>query len=202
MESNLIFLDCDGVLANFVGSACNLHGWDASKVDNWDFFKDHGLSREEFFAPIIAQGAEFALGLETYDWSKNLWRMCDAMGTTTILTAPWDCPEAWGARVRWLTELGVDFSQIALVPRHHKIHFATSRGSVPNILIDDSDENIRAFNLAGGMGLLWPAPWNELREYVPMLQDRSHAVIGALQKALRLVRQHGIGMDPLKWIEI
>ncbi|MEM7314964.1 MAG: hypothetical protein AAF497_17600, partial [Planctomycetota bacterium] len=44
----IIYLDCDGVLADFAGAAGRRHG--IPEVPNkWDWYKDHGLTTTEFF---------------------------------------------------------------------------------------------------------------------------------------------------------
>jgi hypothetical protein len=56
-----IFLDLDGVLADFVGGARKRHRCDAP-VTRWDFFGDWNLTPEQFWMPLA--DAEFWAGLD------------------------------------------------------------------------------------------------------------------------------------------
>ena len=50
------------------------------------------------------------------------------------------------------------FRRYALTPQKHLL-------AGPNrILIDDNDRNIEAFRAAGGIGILFPQPWNANHE--------------------------------------
>lgn len=61
-----IYLDMDGVLCDFVGAACKLHGRDPATVTHWNFFKDWGMTAEEFWRPIHEAGEDFWANLEPY----------------------------------------------------------------------------------------------------------------------------------------
>ena len=45
----MIFLDMDGVVADFVGAACKVHGKEVEGVGCWNFFEKWGISEDEFW---------------------------------------------------------------------------------------------------------------------------------------------------------
>jgi hypothetical protein len=197
-----VYIDCDGVLADFNKGACELHGLDPAQSKSWLFYREQGLTDEEFWAPILRSGPAFTAYLERLPWAERLIKVCRRHSSPfwgiAALTAPWASSGAWGARVEWLREMGFDFNEIILCPGKLKSALAHTKQG-PQILIDDNDGNIDSWCAAGGTGLLWPQPWNALADKAHLLHEAQDRLLDALARALRLRGRYGIQPDRHRW---
>ena len=92
-ENNMhIYIDMDGVVADFVAGACRVHGRTISEeadADTRDFYKSwlvtdneivqHCMTTEEFWSPINALGAKFWEDLPVYPWAVDLVAYCEGL---------------------------------------------------------------------------------------------------------------------------
>lgn len=154
-----IFLDVDGVLADFVGTAARHMGFDPSLVTAWDFYSLIGTTDRQFWDTVKSYGSEFWKTMDKYPWCGDLFRDCSKVGDVSLLTAPpprADCrPAAVSGRIEWIhATFGESF----------KDYFAgckkESLAGAGAVLLDDSDSNCRKFEAAGGRAILFPRPWN------------------------------------------
>ena len=161
MTIERIFLDMDGVLADWTGSACRLLGRDPAEVyaswpeGCWDITAALGVSGNELWSAVNAAGFEFWASLEPYPWASDLVELCERTAPTTILTSPSRDPQSLAGKLAWLQAwLGEDFRDYLIGP--DKLSCAR-RGAV---LIDDRTSTVRAFGARGGAGVEFPALWN------------------------------------------
>jgi hypothetical protein len=153
-----IFLDLDGVLADFVGGARKRHRCDAP-VTRWDFFGDWNLTPEQFWMPLA--DAEFWAGLDKTPECDAVVRLAEQHfgDRVAILSSPAKTP-------------GCDDGKRAWVAKHlpgyvDRTFLGTAKHLVAHtraVLLDDSDDNCRRFADAGGQYLLMPRPWNANRD--------------------------------------
>ena len=54
-----IYLDVDGVLANFVGATAELFGFDPSVVDCWDYYPRINMTERSFWDGVKDAGSDF-----------------------------------------------------------------------------------------------------------------------------------------------
>lgn len=196
-----IFCDVDGVLADFIGAACRLHGRCIKENASWEFYKDWGMSDKEFWEPIQELGETFAVELEATPWASRLVDTLRAEGDVRFLTAPWRSSKAWGGRVHWLVErMGAGFEDIILCHGRLKALMA-SCGAQRNVLVDDSEDNIDRWNRAGGVGFLWPGPANGLRRAYDEMRksDLAESLVFRLRRAIRRFRDHDVVSGPERW---
>lgn len=158
-----ILLDMDGVLADFVGGAAKLIGFDPALVTEWDFYPAIGETEDSFWKKISKGKSLFWEQLEEYPWSVNLITACNITAPTIILTAPSKhrlCKEYSSiGKMRWMSNRwGPEFDDYYLGT---KKEFCASPDSV---LIDDNDKNCERFQQAGGRAILFPQPWNQNRD--------------------------------------
>lgn len=160
-----IYLDMDGVLVDFVGRACEVHGKSVSDVTSWDFFADAwGMTADEFWSKINAEGRAFWADLDPLPWADELLELVTRYDPEfTICTMPSRDPECLAGKGDWLArKLGASFDRC--IYARVKSDFAKPG----RILIDDSDANITGSDKvlgwipAGGHGVLFPQPWNAL----------------------------------------
>jgi hypothetical protein len=154
-----IFFDLDGVLADFVTGALELHG-KSIPVDHvrWDFDRQLGIEPAEFWAPM---GRSFWAGLPVHCDGFELLRRAERLvprDRIALLSSPCandGCVEGKRDWVkRWLPEY---------LPR---LFVGTAKhlfASPSKILVDDHDGNIDRFVNSGGFTVTAPRPWNLCR---------------------------------------
>ena len=154
-----VFLDVDGVLADFVGGTCKLYDHTPEIVTIYDYWHLLGLSSEQVWDGITATGGGFWSGLDAYPWCHDLKEYCDSFANTTLLTAP---PKARRhhqsmlmGRTDWIhNKFGDNFTRYFVGA--HKEEMAG-----PNsLLIDDMQANCEKWVAAGGHAVLFPQQWN------------------------------------------
>ena len=100
----IIFLDMDGVLADFCKGAYMVHGKQqlAGQPDNWNFYKEWGMTPDEFWAAI--ENEEFWANLDRFSWTVKLYEKCLELGDPMIfLTSPCMSPYCLSGKMLWLT---------------------------------------------------------------------------------------------------
>lgn len=149
-----LFLDVDGILADFVGGFVKHyqveHPYPKYRGE-WSFLKyypniDYNTLPMEWWAnlePTIECQQIVNLAKK---YTDNVW----------LLTTPSKHPDCWKGKLSWVEKYLPQFA-IRLIVDQDKASYAKG-----NILIDDADHNIEAFNAAGGRGILLPRIWNSL----------------------------------------
>lgn len=196
MASNVnIFCDVDGVLADFIGAACEMYWKPRPTRCSWHFYRDWGMTDEDFWACVSEAGEMFATDLEVLPGAVELVESLRYEGHVRFLTAPWRHPEAWSGRVKWLREhFQARFDEIILCPSKLKGMLARC-GDQRNILIDDYEDNVSRWCRAGGVGFLWPGPSGALHDCGLTPKERTLAI----RRAIRRFRDHGVVTGPASW---
>jgi 5'(3')-deoxyribonucleotidase len=165
-----ILLDCDGVLADFVSGAAEVHG-KSPEILSWDFWIEWGMEPEEFWAPLATR--DFWLGLRPYRWAGELLAGLREIGEVTVCTAPMhlNTEVCIGAKLDWLESYFGIRPESVMVGRKKHLMAGKDR-----ILIDDSDENVYQFWRMGGSAVVFPQPWNLAagRNYQHVLNSVEH----------------------------
>ena len=153
-----VIVDMDGVLADFCGAACRLHGRPKYVVRTWDFFKDWGMTAEQFWSPIKACGTGFyEYNVEPYPWLLELVKVIRQHDPDFIIAsvAGAGTPSDYYGKVSWVQKY-VGSVPVVVVPEHHKYLL-----SMPGrVLIDDSTSNVDDFIRDGGRAIEFPQFWN------------------------------------------
>lgn len=173
-------LDMDGVLVNFNDGACRLHG-----VENpYRYPANHGkygiedligISRTRFYAPM---GFEFWASLDPMPECFEIVKMVeDTFGheNVCILTKPILTYGCHDGKKEWLRQHLPRYFDQCLVGKPKQFCSST----VPESwLIDDSEDNIKAFKKFGNV-IGVPRPWNCWH---------MHPTLPTIQEALKLAR--------------
>ena len=160
-----ICLDIDGVLADFVGGAGKVVGYDPAVVTIWDYYHLVGKTEDEFWAIVDAAGAEFWADLPSYPWRQKVYDYCSSLGDTILLTTNSKHHKSAEGKVLWMQKyFGENFRNYLMGP---KKEFCAHENTV---LIDDSDANCEKFRKHGGNAILFPRPWNENRGIADPIQ--------------------------------
>jgi hypothetical protein len=169
-----IILDCDEILADFVGGAARIWGltresllleWEAGF---WDMVPPLGRTlgkigvpgpqtQEEFWDRINGD-EDFWASLDPLPWFSDIIGLVSGITNDWhVATAPSRCASSYSGKVKWIRKhLGADFDRFAITP--HKYIFAA-----PGVLlIDDRDSNCSDFVRHGGEALTFPAHHNRM----------------------------------------
>jgi len=160
-----VFLDMDGVLADFGGGVHKVFNIPYSLSDYpytkglWDWFVEANLTWDQVdsvcTAKFWADLEWMADGKGIYHAVRRFTRQTDS--SLNLLTTPMKNINSTVGKLTWIQEhLGKNRRKQALITGADKKIFA----GPDTLLIDDRDKNIEEFIAAGGQGLLVPRPWN------------------------------------------
>ena len=142
--STEIYVDMDGVLADFFGEWSKLMG-----VNNWKEIKDipNALAK-------IRATDNFWLNLPVLPEAKQLLSLIKQVkGEYNICTSPLaDDPNSEPHKRKWIEKNLAFFPPKNIHITHNKPQYATNTNGTPNILIDDFGKNINAWEAADGIG--------------------------------------------------
>jgi len=155
---NTIYLDMDGVIADFFGGLEKFYG-----VDHWKMLKDEsilGLKGTDFFNIL----EPFETSGSLIDYVRNIpgWNygICSSpLRDDHYNSGYWK--RVWLTDRSWLPQI----DKLIFTTRKHRYAVNRLDGS-PNILIDDKPTNIKAWNEAGGIGIRYQANEDDLEEYL------------------------------------
>ena len=169
-EEPIVYVDMDGVLADFFGGVEKLYG-----VEHWKDLtssKDEGGLKQEVINRIT--GTDFFATLTEFPTSDQLIAMVKKFtgGTFSILTSPLrgDHENSTKYKKLWINQHIANPEQVIVTGR--KEAYAKDKASgTPNILIDDRPTNIERWQNAGGYGILYQANRDQLTKVQQALND-------------------------------
>lgn len=139
-----IFVDMDGVLADFFGDWARLAG-----VSDY-----RNITDPESALALVRDAEDFWLNLpKTQHADKLLDLVISAAGSYKILSTPLaDDPRSGPHKLEWVKQNLQGRLPAEVILSHNKEQHATQPDGTPNILIDDYGVNIRKWEAAGGIG--------------------------------------------------
>ena len=166
----MIFVDWDGVFADFCKAGYALFDREYNE-ETFPEVKDItdalGVSKREFWNKVDAAGVSFWAYLEKYNWSDKLILLvqeyCNKNNVEwRILSAPSLNSSCAAGKVESFQHyFGYHFRKYILCPAADKPLLCSS----PNdVLIDDRESTIKSWRERGGLGILFPQPWNSNRD--------------------------------------
>ena len=163
----IVYLDMDGVIADFFGGVERLYGVDHWKQLTSDKTKD---LRQDVIDRIA--GTDFFAHLPKFSTADTLIEMIKKFtgGQYSILTSPLrgDTENSGYYKKVWIGKNIVKPDEIIVTGR--KETYATKNG-VPNILIDDRPINIEKWQSKGGYGILYQANKHPLSKVSQALEQ-------------------------------
>lgn len=196
---NTIYLDIDGVLADFTQAANRIHGrYDEPDPTQWDWYRVWGLSENQFWDKINRLGDGFYRhNVKPYSYADALvfalvsFKLFETPTTELIVATSNSRNQGYNGKV--------DFIR-SLVPKvHADIVFIDdksllAKSSDRTILIDDNSTNCQKFKSAGGSAFLWPQKWNgplsASKSTIPDLVKTLHTWKNSDENALYLADQY------------
>ena len=143
----IIYVDMDGVLCDFIGGVKKVTGQDFTDPDL------NKLVKKEIKDQIQDYG-RFWHELEWHDGGRELWQRIRKYNPQILSAYPkWDHNGIPGKHEWTRKNLKLQKNRANLVQRHEKSDYATNSNGRPNILIDDYIKNIREFEDRGGIGI-------------------------------------------------
>ena len=151
-----LYVDMDGVLFDFAGASCRVHGQDPVTIDCWNYYEKWGLTEDEFWEPINAEGREFWANLEKLPWADELLGLVRELDPNFhILTKPSTKPDCMAGKLDALQRaFGEDFRRYIFAPNKYPL------AAYGRLLIDDSDDNLVKWAAREGSIVVMPQPWN------------------------------------------
>jgi len=159
MSNHKVFLDMDGVIADFTRGALEYVGLSIPpfKTLRWDFINQLGLPVETFWRTLSHK--DFWANLPVLEDGRELYNIiADVVGPGNIVVLS-----------SGIVEGSCDGKRLWLRRHFPLLEKTAVFGSVKDqlaapckILVDDHQANIDAFRAAGGRAIIVPRPWNEL----------------------------------------
>ena len=155
-----IYLDWDGTLWDFKQAWCDWFGHDVPETDKWEFFRELGLSPQEFQRTLEGLPRSF------WQQPKYLmphahrlvdWARANAEELFVLTVAPdHDC--SWGKQA--LADEHFGLVVFPVICAEHKVRDYAQNGC---LLIDDKHSTVVEFaqKRVGTGGLVWPAEYNK-----------------------------------------
>lgn len=157
-----IFLDMDGVLADFFAEYAKLAGVPPNERGRYDYHAIPPDKRE----PVIQQmaGTDFFYRLPKFPSADRLVSIAvKVFGTYNICSSPLrgDHENSRAMKTAWINEnLSPQPNKIIITPRKGK--YAKQSDGTPNILVDDRNTVISEWEQSGGIGIKYQADENDL----------------------------------------
>lgn len=179
----VVFLDVDGVLADFVGGYLKLleehTGIKATheQITHFDIGKSLNLTDEQSsrMKRAIGDAHAFARALDVYPGAIEGVRMLERVADVHIATSPWNSNPTWTHDREWWLKKHFDIS-------HSRVTHTSAKHLLRgDFLVDDKTDTLRKFLSVAGKGAVqWQTPhnmqdgwlgpatnrWHELVEYV------------------------------------
>lgn len=151
----MIFLDVDGVLADFVSASVEAAGLpilprEVCTHNYYEPFMDRMT-----FKRHIADTMYFWEDLKPYPWAHDLVDGLHRLGELHFLTDPTMTPDSPSGKVTWLRKHGFLSGSNYILTKHKELLAKPGR-----VLVDDYLPNVQAFRREGGEAVLFPQRWN------------------------------------------
>lgn len=174
----IVYLDMDGVLADFFHEYAKLAGVPENERGRHDYH----LIPPDLREPVIQQmvGTDFFARLPKFKDADRLVAIAVRLfGGYSICSSPLrgDHENSRLQKTRWIRQhLNPQPQSIVITPR--KGQYAVQKDGTPNILIDDRGSNITEWEQAGGIGIKYQADENDLDTVIRGLRRAAEILKG------------------------
>lgn len=159
-----IYLDLDGVLADFFAEYAKMAGVKPNKYGRHEYRSIPAHLKDPTLEKMI--GTDFFARLPKFPTTDALIKMTvDSFGSYNICSSPLRNDEKNSEHYKkiWIREhLHPKPNEIIITSV--KANYAMQENGMPNILVDDRGNNIRDWELAGGLGIKYQADEDPLEK--------------------------------------
>ena len=170
-DSTKIYLDMDGVLADFFHEYAKLAGVPANQFGKHDYRSIPPAKEDPTLDKMV--GTDFFKRLPMFNTAPQLIKLVlGYVDQYNICSSPLRNDHANSERWKrvWIKEnLPVQPQDIVITGQ--KEHWAVNADGSPNILIDDRGKNILAWRARGGIGIKYQADEDSLEKVAQELKD-------------------------------
>lgn len=161
-----VFVDMDGVLANFNKAGAATFGIPypkKSRLRHTWLQDESGVSLSRWFE-IMENDPLIWERIETFPWTPALVQCLDihAPGWKILSSATYD-PPCWSGKAKWVQK------RLFPIAHMHRLVLVGGRkfdlASPGDVLVDDWDENINQWQLAGGSAFKWDEFTEDMEEH-------------------------------------
>lgn len=164
-----VYVDMDGVLANFNKATCRLFGLTyptRSRLWHTWLQDESGVSLERWFSTMAADPGVWDR-IEPFPWTPKLVQCLDIYAPDwKILSATTQDPRCWSAKAAWVIK------QLFPVASLHRLILVGGRkyelAQRGDVLVDDHSENVEQWRVRGGEAF----KWTEWTDDMPEEADR------------------------------
>lgn len=153
----MIFLDVDGVVADFASEFYKIHGrpdLDYRTIPHYDFSDTLGISYEQAWSDPRIACFEFWRDLPKLPWADAVVDLARSKGQIAFLTQPIREPMCAAGKKAWLDRHYAGLPFFICDKKKLLAHPGLT-------LIDDYEKNVNDWNERGGRAILFPAPYNK-----------------------------------------
>lgn len=162
-EGMEVYLDMDGVLADFFHEYAKLAGVPANKYGKHDYRSIPPAKADPTLDKMV--GTDFFARLPKFPSTDKLVNIVvDAAGSYNICSSPLRGDHEGSAKYKgaWIKKhLNPQPQHVYITP--NKAKYAKNADGMPNVLIDDRGSNISAWEAAGGIGIKYQADENSFK---------------------------------------
>jgi len=130
------------------------HGWCDCEII--------GCTEQELWDKIDGVGPSFWEKIQPYPWVQSLLDSIHkrfGLENTYLLSNPGRSTSSPSGKLAWVKRYMPEVLHDRLITTGHKYMLAGANRT----LIDDDEENCETFKAAGGRAVLFPQPWNRMR---------------------------------------
>jgi 5'(3')-deoxyribonucleotidase len=166
-SDKVIYLDMDGVIADFIEGFINVHRRDDllekfyadEWPTTWNFDNEFG-PEQDWWKTVDEVGEVFWQYLNAYKWMGRLIMEIEMTGIPWyICTTPRLSKTCLAGKLGWLEHHVGKFDLMMIKDKYRLAHKDA-------LLIDDADTNCNKFHKAGGQTITFPQSWNSNRDLV------------------------------------
>lgn len=186
LNHNLVILDLDNVICDWCAAAYKVHNQPLVANTNWAFYKDWGLTTNQFWEPIEALGEKFYAELvQPTPLMEPLLRTVRYYQDEIIVaTVPGrQKPAEYSGKRIWLDKY-IPGAKLYVVPADSYSKNLLARED--RLLVDDCQAKVDEWKNYGGKGLVVPNAWNELRQLYSGEPEKLQAQIDYVTRGIHI----------------
>ena len=123
----IIYMDLDGVAANWDKAAMALFGYEGREQTYWDELVDlisqkYNVNKKKatgiMWSRINAQGADWWENIEFYEMGLELYEACWAVAPVVFVTSPSTAPSSAAGKMAWVSQMAPAFTELRYKKRY------------------------------------------------------------------------------------